>query len=630
MNAFDQASYYFHQGTNFYAYDYLGSHVTSFPTSFKYSFRVWAPNATAVYVVGDFCDWESGFSMQRITSSGIWELNIENEMSLEGSSYKYMIITQDGRKLLKGDPFAFSSKGKDDGASIIMHPSAFAFQDASWMKHRKNTILSKDGKYLETPMNIYEVHLGSFMRKEDNSYLSYREVADLLIPYAKMMGYTHIEFLPLAEFPYDGSWGYQVCAFYALTSRFGTPDDFKYLVNLAHQSGIGIILDWVSAHFPKDEWGLYEFDGQPLYEYQDKSRMESDSWGTHYFDLGRPEIQSFLISNALYFLREFHIDGLRVDAVASMLYLDYDRKPGQWHPNSFGGRESLEAIAFFKKLNTAVLTEFPDCLMIAEESTDFKGVTHPVSDGGLGFSMKWNMGFANDIYAYVSRDPIYRKYHHSALNFPLMYAFKENYILPISHDEVVHGKRSYVDKMYGSYEDKFLQARAALLLTMCYPGKKLLFMGTEYAQFREWDYDNSLEWFMLDYAKHKQFRDYVASLNRFYLKTKPLWSIDFEEEGFAWIDADDCERNAVSFYRYDRQGKSVGVIISFSGADHFFEIPMDINKEIDILFQSSPYSSASVTYRKENKSKIAIIHLPAFSGIVFKSKTKRKKLYLTK
>ena len=630
MNPFEQASYYFHQGTNYYSYEYLGAHVSQSATSYTYSFRTWAPNAHSVHVVGDFCDWKDGFRMNRITSSGIWELIIESEMSLEGTSYKYQIETSDGRVLLKGDPFAFCSKGKDDGASVITHPSSFVFEDGSWLKYRKKSLLSGDNKFLPVPMNIYEVHLGSFMRKDDNSYLTYREVADLLIPYVKTMGYTHIEFLPLAEFPYDGSWGYQVCAFYALTSRFGTPDDFKYLVNLAHKSGIGIILDWVSAHFPKDAWGLYEFDGQPLYEYQDKSRMASDSWGTHYFDLGRPEIQSFLISNALYFLREFHIDGLRVDAVASMLYLDYDRRPGEWQPNTFGGRESLEAIAFFKKLNTAVLTEFPDCLMIAEESTDFKGVTHPVSEGGLGFSMKWNMGFANDIYAYVSRDPIYRKYHHSALNFPLMYAFKENYILPISHDEVVHGKRSYVDKMYGSYEDKFLQARAALLLTMCYPGKKLLFMGTEFAQFREWDYDNSLEWFMLDYAKHRQFRDYVASLNRFYLKTKPLWALDFNSEGFSWIDADDSSRNAVSFYRFDEKGNRIGVIITFSGTDQKFDLPVDSNKEIEILFQSSPYLSANITYHTDNKKKTATIHLPAFSGIVFKYRSNRKQIYLKK
>ena len=629
MKDFEQASYYFHQGTNFFAYDYLGSHLV-LSSPYTYTFRVWAPHAKSVSLVGDFCDWNTGISMQKITSSGIWELSLENDFSLEGKAYKYLILTADGRTLLKGDPFAFSSRGKDDGASIIIHPSTFRFQDTTWQKHRKKSIFSEKGTYLETPLNIYEVHFASFLRKEDNTYLSYREMADMLIPYVKSMGYTHIEFLPLAEYPYDGSWGYQVCAFYAVTSRFGTPDDFRYFVNKAHRSGIGIILDWVPAHFPKDAWGLYEFDGQPLYEYQDQSRRQSDSWGTHYFNLGRPEIQSFLISNALYLLREFHIDGLRVDAVASMLYLDYDRRPGEWRPNTFGGRESLEGIAFFKKLNEAVLTEFPDCLMIAEESTDFKGVTHPVSEGGLGFSMKWNMGFANDLYSYISRDPIYRKYHHNALNFPIMYAFKENYVLPISHDEVVHGKRSFVDKMYGSYENKFLQARATLLLTMCYPGKKMLFMGTEFAQFREWDYDNALEWFMLDYAKHKQFRDYVASLNRFYLKTKELWSLDFDEKGFEWIDADDNERNAVSFYRYDASGKSIGVIITFSGADQSFEIPIEKNKDVDILFQSSPYASAKVSYRIENKKKIATFLIPAFSGIVFKYRTNKTKIHLNK
>ena len=630
MDKFEQASYFFHQGTNFHSYDYLGAHLSCSSPTFEYTFRVWAPNAESVRVVGDSCDWDRGLSMRRITASGIWELILESASSLEGNAYKYLIEARDGRRLLKGDPYAFSSRGMDDGASIVTHPSGFCFQDNAWLRHRRNTVCERNGSYLEIPMNIYEVHFASFLRKEDNSYLSYREMADLLIPYVKNMGYTHIEFLPLAEYPYDGSWGYQVCGFYALTSRFGSADDFKYLVDKAHQSGIGILLDWVPAHFPKDAWGLYEFDGQPLYEYQDPQRMESDSWGTRYFDLGRPEIQSFLISNALYLLREFHIDGLRVDAVASMLYLDYDRRPGEWHTNTMGGRESLEGIAFFKKLNAAVLSEFPDCLMIAEESTDFKGVSHPVSSDGLGFSMKWNMGFANDLYAYISHDPIYRKYHHSALNFPLMYAFRENYILPISHDEVVHGKLSYVNKMYGSYEDKFLQARAALLLTMCYPGKKMLFMGTEYAQFREWDYDNSLEWFMLDYAKHKQFRDYVASLNRFYLKTKPLWSLDFSEEGFRWIDADDSERNAVSFYRYDTSGTRVGVIITFSGAEQIFELEIPKNLELEVMFESSPYTSCNINYLFKNKTKIARIHLGAFSGIVFRFKSTKTKIVLKK
>ena len=619
-DTFELASYLFHQGTNFTSYSFFGAHLVASDPTYRYVFRTWTPNAKNVFLVGDFISWDQGLLMERITDGGIYEIALESDTSLEDHLYKFMIEARDGRLLLKGDPYAFASKGKDDGASIITHPSAFQFEDEGWLRHREKTVTYSNGAFFSAPMNVYELHLGSFIRKEDNKYLSYREYADLLIPYVKTMGYTHIEFLPLAEHPYDGSWGYQVGAFYAPTERFGSPDDFRYLVNLAHKNGIGVIMDWVPAHFPKDAWGLYEFDGQPLYEYQGWDRMESSSWGTRFFDLGRPEIQSFLISNALYFMREFHIDGLRVDAVASMLYLDYDRKPGEWFPNVNGGRENLEAIAFFKKLNAAVLGEFPHCLMIAEESTAFPGVTHPTSDGGLGFSMKWNMGFANDLYAYLSRDPVYRRYHHKALNFPIMYAFRENYILPISHDEVVHGKRSFVDKMYGSYEDKFSQARAALLLMICYPGKKMLFMGSEFAQFREWDYDNALEWFMLEYPMHKHFRDYVASLNRFYLKTSELWELDFEQRGFEWIAADDAEKNAVSFYRLNKKGQKIGVIISFSGADQSFVVPVEKGYEIVSLFESSDRSRSRIDYLNEGEHSLAKITLGAFSGIVFRIK----------
>lgn len=618
-DTFDLPSFLFHQGTNFTAYSFMGAHLVECEPSFRYVFRTWAPNAKSVSIVGDFLSWTEGLSMERITDGGIYEIYLESESSLEGHLYKFLIETPDGRQLLKGDPYAFCSKGKDDGASIITHPSSFCFEDDAWMRHREKAVSYKDGAFFSAPLNIYELHLGSFFRKDGNEYLSYREYADLLIPYVKTMGYTHIEFLPLAEHPFDGSWGYQIGAFYAPTSRFGAPDDFRYLVNLAHKNGIGVIMDWVPAHFPKDEWGLYEFDGQPLYEYQGWDRMESSSWGTRFFDLGRPEIQSFLISNALYFIREFHIDGLRVDAVASMLYLDYDRKPGEWFPNANGGRESLEAIAFFKKLNSAVLGEFPSCLMIAEESSAFPGVTHPTSEGGLGFSMKWNMGFANDLYAYVSRDPIYRRYYHKALNFPIMYAFNENYILPISHDEVVHGKRSFVDKMYGSYEDKFSQARAALMLMMCYPGKKMLFMGTEFGQLREWDYDNALEWFMLDFPMHKQFRDYVSSLNRFYLKTSELWELDFVARGFEWIEADDSDKNAVSFYRMNKKGNRIGVIISFSGAAQSFVVPIDKGHIVKPLFESSDHTKASVEYYRDGEQTYAKITIGAFCGIVFRS-----------
>ena len=494
------------------------------------------------------------------------------------------------------------------------------------MKYRKKAIASNSDSYLPLPINIYELHLGSFIRHEDNSYYSYRELAEILPSYVKSMGYTHVEFLPIQEHPFDGSWGYQPCAFYAPTSRFGDPDDFRYLIDKLHTTGIGVILDWVPAHFPKDEWGLYEFDGEPLYEYQGEDRKESSSWGTRFFDLGREEVQSFLISNALYFLREFHIDGLRVDAVASMIYLDYEKADGEWIPNYKGTNENLEATAFIRKLNSKVHEEFPDVLMIAEESTSFSGITKPISCGGLGFNLKWNMGFANDLYDYLSTDPMYRKYKHKALNFPIMYAFSENYCLPISHDEVVHGKRSYVDKAFGGYEDKFLQARCALLLMMTYPGKKLLFMGTEYAPFREWAYEESLEWFMLNYPNHSEFREYVRSVNNFYLSREELWYSDFDEKGFSWILPDENDKNLVAYKRHGSDGSSIICIISFSGARQ--EVTIKASPDTicqQTLFETTP-GAVSVTRRCENGEEYFDISLSPFSGIVLSPESKNIKI----
>ena len=394
-----------------------------------------------------------------------------------------------------------------------------------------------------------------------------------------------------------------------------------------HRAGIGVILDWVPAHFPKDEWGLFEFDGHPLYEYQGKDRMESRSWGTRFFDLGREEVQSFLISNALYWFREFHIDGLRVDAVASMLYLDYDRLPGEWIPNPDGGNRNLEAVAFLRKLNAVIFGEFPDVLMIAEESTSFAAVTHPVSEGGLGFNLKWNMGWANDFYDYLSTDPVFRKYHHDALNFPLMYAFGENYVLPITHDEVVHGKKSLIGKISGNYEDKFRQFRCALLLQMTYPGKKLLFMGCEYAQFSEWDYKRGLEWFMLDYPIHRETREYVASLNRFYLSRPELWEIDFDGAGFSWIDADDAAGNLVSFVRRDASGGEITVVISFSGSENRVLLPAKRGDAYEILFEAcgTGESRPPLKSKKSGARYAVALTLPPFSGFVLKKAEKPNK-----
>ena len=628
MSNTDIGSYLFHQGTNYHSYEFLGCSLNMVDGKYEYTFRTWAPNAKSVGLVSDFSGWNKSVPFSRLTDNGIWELKYLSEHSLELQPYKFRIHGKNGTHD-KGDPYARFCRGGSDGASLIFTDTSFKWEDKRWLNHRKKTICNSGGHYMSTPLNIYEMHMGSFMRhEEDNRYYSYSELADILPSYLKQLGYTHVEFLPLQEHPFDGSWGYQVCAFYAPTSRFGTPNEFRHLINSLHKAGIGVIMDWVPAHFPKDEWGLYEFDGKPLYEYQGKDRMESRSWGTRFFDLGREEIQSFLISNALYFFREFHIDGLRVDAVASMIYLDYDRMPGEWHPNHKGTNENLEATAFLRKLNTAIYGEFPDALMIAEESTSFGGITHPVSDGGLGFNMKWNMGWANDFYDYVQTDPLYRKYHHKALNFPLMYAFKEKYCMPISHDEVVHGKLSFVNKMFGSLEDKFWQARTSLMLMMTYPGKKMLFMGTEYAQFREWDYDNSLEWFMLDYPNHKQFREYVAALNSFYLGHSELWDIDFDEEGFRWLLADEADKNVVAYQRVNRKGQYLTVLLNFSGCEQRVTIPTEKGLRLESVFDTGNLSEEqrSAKIYTVNGQHYADIVLSPFSGVIYKKIIKNKKI----
>ena len=623
----DQASYYFHQGTNFCSYEYLGCNFKLENGEYIYTFRTWAPSATLVSLVGDFGGWDAPIKMEKKTQNGVWECIYVSSYDLNGLKYKFL-IERNGKTFYKGDPYARFSTGGADGASIVYN-SKYEWNDSHWLKARKKKICDNKKAYLSTPINIYEVHFGSFMRhKEDNSYLSYREMADILIPYVKYMGYTHVEFLPLTEYPYDGSWGYQVGAFYAPTSRYGAPDDFKYLIDMMHQNGIGVIMDWVPAHFPKDAWGLYEFDGGPLYEYQGYDRQESETWGTRFFDLGREEIQSFLISNALYFFKEFHIDGLRVDAVASMIYLDYDKKPGAWIPNNDGGRDNLEAIAFLRKLNTAVFSEFSDALMIAEESGSFNGVTKPVSEGGLGFNLKWNMGWANDFYDYVMTDPYFRASKHSALNFPLMYAFSENYVMPISHDEVVHGKLSFINKMHGSYEDKFRQMRASLLLMMTYPGKKLLFMGTEFAQFREWDYENSLEWFMLDYPIHRAMREYTASLNRFYLAHNELWEMDFVQSGFEWLLADEAQKNLVAYKRFDTKGNALIIVINFSGSEQTSVLKTSSAKFLECIFETGAedFSSRRVEIKRESGSSYATVKIPRFSGAIYMEKNSNYKL----
>ncbi len=627
MSNHDAARFFFHQGTNYRTYEYLGTTLEMRGKKFVYTFRTWAPSADGITLVSSFSGWDNGIPFERITERGIWELEYVSDRSLECEAYKFRIFSK-GRSFDKGDPYARFSRGGADGASLIFTSNKYPWGDSAYLDYRKKNISTKEGSYLPTPINIYEMHLGSFMRHDDDSYYTYRELAEILPGYMKEMGYTHVEFLPLQEYPFDGSWGYQVCGFYAPTSRFGNPDDFRYLIDMLHRAGVGVIMDWVPAHFPKDAWGLYEFDGAPLYEYQGKDRQESRSWGTRFFDLGREEVQSFLVSNALYYLREFHIDGLRVDAVASMLYLDYDRDPGEWVPNHYGGRENLEALAFIKKLNAAVLGEFPDALMIAEESTAFGGVTRPVSAGGMGFSMKWNMGFANDFYDYVETDPYFRKYKHTALNFPISYAFSENYCMPISHDEVVHGKKSFVNKMFGSVEDKFYEARVALMAYITYPGKKLLFMGTEYAQFREWDFASSLEWFMLDYPSHRAFREYTAALNNFYLEHSELWEIDFKQEGFTWILPDEAEKNLVAFRRNNLKGENLTVILNFSGSYQTVSIDAQKNDSLISIFDTGNFPSELRSFDtvKTKTGRVASVTLPPHSGVILQGVRKNIKI----
>ena len=560
------APYFFCQGTNFSSYEWLGCHSEKTDDGFEYTFRVWAPKAEKVFVAGDFNSWDESLPMEKDAESGVWTATLISAKNLEENRYKYKVVSKT-RTAMKADPYATYSETLAKTASII-HTVKAKWSDSKWLSARGKAFEGKH--FYSAPMNIYEMHLGSWKTRDGKSnvdgehYLNYREIADELVPYALDMGYTHVELMPITEHPFDGSWGYQVGGYYAPTSRFGTPEDFIYFVNKLHKAGIGVILDWVPAHFPKDEHGLFEFDGYPLYEYQGKDRMEHKSWGTRCFDVGRPEVQSFLISNALFWMRNYHIDGLRIDAVASMLYLDYDRAPGEWIPNIDGGNHNYEAMAFFKKLNTSVFAEFPYALMIAEESTAWPMVTKPVSDGGLGFNFKWNMGWANDMFEYISTDPFFRKYVHNKLTFPLMYAFSENYILPVSHDEVVHGKKSLLDKMFGSYDDKFGCMRAFLMYMMTLPGKKLMFMGCEYAPFREWDYKNQLEWFMLDYPRHSQMKDYVRALNHFYLEHSPLWEIDDSWDGFEWIDPDRCEDNTLSYIRKSADGEELIILLNFA------------------------------------------------------------------
>ncbi len=550
MTEFDK----FHRGEQTFAYRFMGAHRDKNDTV---TFRVWAPCAKSVSLVGDFNAWDRmTHPMKRVTEGGIWEITVVGLAPF--SLYKYAIETKKGEIRLKSDPYGYHFETRPGTATKLFSLEGFTWTDRAYRKRRS-------GKNpLERPINIYEVHPGSWRKYPDGENFCYRKLASELIPYVKKMGYTHIELMPISEHPYDGSWGYQATGYYAPTSRYGTPHDFMQFVDDCHAAGIGVILDWVAAHFPKDAMGLYEFDGTCCYEYADPLKNEHPHWGTRIFDYERNEVRSFLISNVLFFLEKYHIDGFRVDAVASMLYLDYGKRGKPFRPNAFGGKENLGAVDFLRQLNQAAFSFDPAVLMIAEESTAWPMVTGPPEDGGLGFLFKWNMGWMNDSLMYMSKDPYFRSGVHHRLTFSMTYAFSENYILPLSHDEVVHGKCSLIQKMPGVYEQKFANLRAFLAYQIAHPGKKLLFMGSEFAQFAEWDYQKELDWILPDYEYHEKFRRFVQELNHLYLKKPQFWQIDSGWDGFQWIIPDDYKQNILVFLRVDKKKRKILCVFNFS------------------------------------------------------------------
>lgn len=553
----DFNTYLFHEGKNYNSYAFMGSHMVTEKRKKGVRFSVWAPNAKSVYVVGDFSSFEirEENKMEKVTEMGIWSLFIPNLN--EGTLYKYSIENIYGEHTYKADPFAFKSEIRPNTASVVVDEKKdkYRWNDRSWMTKRRRYNM------YESPINIYEMHLGSWKRK-NGEFLTYKELADELPKYLKDMSYTHVELMPLMEHPLDASWGYQTTGYYSATTRYGNASDLKYLIDELHKVGVGVILDWVPGHFCKDIHGLYRFDGTPTYEYQEEWKAENKGWGTCNFDLGRPEVKSFLISNAVYWLKEFHIDGLRVDAVSNILYLNYGRNDGEWVPNIYGENGNLEAIEFIKTLNGLIRDDFYNVMMIAEEATSWPKISKPIEDDGLGFSFKWNMGWMNDTLKYIEMDPIYRKYHHNKMNFSMMYNYNENFILPISHDEVVHGKNSLINKMWGDTWNKFAGLRLYTAYMIGHPGKKLLFMGSEFGQFIEWREYEELEWFLIDkFENHKKTQRYFKSLNKFYKDNKALWELDYDYKGFEWIDADNNNASVFSFIRKAKDESEILIFI---------------------------------------------------------------------
>ena len=541
------------EGTHQRLWEALGAHPRTIDGVGGVSFAVWAPNARSVRIVGEFNSWDGRLlQMRSLGSSGIWELFVPDVEP--GALYKYEILTAQGDLKLKTDPIAFATEAPPSTACIV-HESSYEWGDSDWVLAREQ------GDPYSSPMSVYELHLGSWRRHADGSVMSYRDIAPMLAEYCRDKGFTHVELMPVSEHPFTGSWGYQVSNYFAPTARYGSPDDLRFMIDTLHDAGIGVIVDWVPAHFPKDDWALARFDGTALYEHVDPKKGEHPEWGTLVFNYGRNEVRNFLIANALFWIEEFHIDGLRVDAVASMLYLDYSRKEGEWVPNEFGGRENLEAVEFLKQLNTVVHGEHPGVVMIAEESTAWPGVSRPIYTGGLGFGFKWNMGWMHDTLSYFTKEPVYRRYHHNNLTFSLMYAWSENFVLPLSHDEVVHGKGSLINKMPGDQWQRFANLRTLYAYMWAHPGKKLLFMGGEFGQHREWDHDQSLDWHLEDHPYHSGLSKLIGDLNRVYKETPALWELDNSPDGFRWIDANDADNNVISFYRTDASGEHFLVCI---------------------------------------------------------------------